>query len=125
MLNIFDKQLLYITRGNSAEILITLTDTDTGLPIVIGEGDKVLFTVKNQNGVTVIKKVLTNTDLAEDGHSLIMNILPSETNITTGEYKYDVLLVTLEGQAVTFISSTMIITDAVGLYTDLGGDSGE
>lgn len=125
MLNIFDKQLLYITRGNSAEIFITLTDTDTGLPIAIGEGDKVLFTAKNQNGVTVIKKVLTSTDLAEDDHSLIMNILPSETDITTGEYKYDVLLVTLEGQAVTFISSTMIITDAVGLYTDLGGDSGE
>lgn len=125
MLNIFDKQLLYITRGNSVEILITLTDTDTGLPIAIGEGDKVLFTAKNQNGVTVIKKVLTSTDLAEDGHSLIMNILPIETDITTGEYKYDVLLVTLEGQAVTFISSTMIITDAVGLYTDLGGDSGE
>jgi hypothetical protein len=125
MLNIFDKQLLYITRGNSAEILITLTDTDTGLPIVIGEGDKVLFTAKNQNGVTVIKKVLTSTDLAEDGHSLIMDILPSETDIVTGEYRYDVLLVTLDGQAVTFISSTMIITDAVGLYTDLGGDSGE
>lgn len=125
MLNIFDKQLLYITRGNSAEILITLTDTDTGLPIVIGEGDKVLFTAKNQNGDTVIQKILTENDLAEDGHSLIMNILPSETDITTGEYRYDVLLVTLEGQAVTFISSTMVITDAVGLYTDLGGGNGE
>ena len=121
MLNIFDEQLLKITKGNSVEVLITLTDTDTGLPIVIGEGDKVLFTAKNQNGVTALQKILTHTDIAEDGHSLVMTILPEETNITTGDYPYDVLLVTLDGQAITFISSTMIITPAVGLYTDVGG----
>ena len=121
MFNIFDKQLLKITKGNSVEVLITLTDTDTGLPITIGEGDKVLFTAKNQNGVTAIQKTLTVNDLAEDGHSLIMTILPEETNVPTGEYPYDVLLVTLDGQAVTFISSTMVITPAVGLYTDVGG----
>lgn len=125
MLNIFDKQLLYLTRGNSAEIAITLTDEDTKQPIVIGEGDKVLFTVKNARGVTVIQKVLTSSDISEDGHTLLMNILPSETVIPTGEYPYDVLLVTLDGQAVTFISSTMIINPAVGLYTDVGGGSGE
>lgn len=121
MFNIFDKQLLKITQGNSVEVLITLTDTDTRLPITIGEGDKVLFTVKNQNGITVIQKTLTSNDLAEDGYSIIMTILPEETNIVTGEYPYDVLLVTLDGQAVTFISSTVIITPAVGLYTDVGG----
>lgn len=121
MFNIFDKQLLKITQGNSAEILITLTDTDTGLPITIGEGDKVLFTVKNQNGITVIQKTLTSNDLAEDGYSIIMTVLPEETNIVTGEYPYDVLLVTLDGQAVTFISSTVVIAPAVGLYTDAGG----
>ncbi|MBO7450684.1 MAG: hypothetical protein J6U54_09970 [Clostridiales bacterium] len=121
MFNIFDKQLLKITQGNSVEVLITLTDTDTGLPITIGEGDKVLFTVKNQNGITVIQKTLTSNDLAEDGYSIIMTVLPEETNIMTGEYPYDVLLVTLDGQAVTFISSTVIITPAVGLYTDVGG----
>lgn len=121
MFNIFDKQLLKITQGNSVEVLITLTDTDTRLPITIGEGDKVLFTVKNQNGITVIQKTLTSNDLAEDGYSIIMTVLPEETNIVTGEYPYDVLLVTLDGQAVTFISSTVIITPAVGLYTDVGG----
>ena len=64
MFNIFDEQLLKITKGNSVEVLITLTDTDTGLPITIGEGDSVLFTAKNQNGVTVIQKTLTVNDLA-------------------------------------------------------------
>lgn len=125
MLDIFDKQLLQITRGNSAEIEIVLTDTDTGNPIAIGAGDKVLFTAKNRNGVTVIKKELTSVDLAEDGYTLLMKIIPEETMIPTGNYPYDVLLVTLDGQAVTFISSTMIINPAVGVYTDVGGGSGE
>ena len=125
MLNIFDKQLLQITCGNSAEIAIVLTDTDTGQPITIGEGDKVLFTAKSKNGTTVIKKELTSNDLDDDGYTLLMKIIPEETMLPTGEYPYDVLLVTLDGQAVTFISSYMIINPAVGVYTDVGGGSGE
>ena len=121
MLNIFDAQLIKITKGNSAEVLITLTDSETGLPIVIEEGDKVLFTAKSKNNVTVIQKVLTHADLDTDGHSLVMTIMPEETNIETGEYPYDVLLATLSGQVTTFISSVMVITPAVGLYTDVGG----
>lgn len=121
MLNIFDAQLIKITKGNSAEVLITLTDSETGLPIVIDEGDKVLFTAKSKNGVMVIQKVLTLADLDSDGHSLVMTIMPEETNIETGEYPYDVLLATLSGQVTTFISSVMVITPAVGLYTDVGG----
>lgn len=121
MLNIFDAQLIKITKGNSAEVLITLTDSETGIPIVIEEGDKVLFTAKSKNGVMVIQKVLTHADLDSDGHSLVMTIMPEETNIETGEYPYDVLLATLSGQVITFISSVMVITPAVGLYTDVGG----
>lgn len=121
MLNIFDAQLIKITKGNSAEVLITLTDSETDLPIVIDEGDKVLFTAKSKNGVMVIQKVLTLADLDSDGHSLVMTIMPEETNIETGEYPYDVLLATLSGQVTTFISSVMVITPAVGLYTDVGG----
>lgn len=123
MLSIFDEKILRITKANSAEIAITLTDN--GEPITIGPGDSVLFTAKNKNGVTVIQKTLTENDLDADGHTLLMQLLPSETNIQTGEYPYDVLLVTLDGQAVTFISSTMVISPAVGLYTDVGGGPGE
>ena len=124
MFNIFDESVLRLTRGNSADISITLTDTDTGDPIVIEEGDYVLFTVKDKRGNTVIKHTLTPADISEeDQHSLILSIEPEETMLTTGEYLYDVLLVTSDGQAVTFISSSFIIDPAVGLYTDLGGDS--
>ena len=50
MFDIFDKNVIRIARGNSANINITPIDTDTGTPVILQEGDKVLFTVKNQNG---------------------------------------------------------------------------
>lgn len=123
MFNIFDEQVIRITRGNSADISIKMTDRESGEPIAIGEGDSVLFTVKNQNGDTVIKKVLTESDLSDDGYSLLISILPEETLIQTGEYPYDVLYIGIDGSVVTFISSTMVITNAVGIYTDVGGDA--
>ena len=126
MLNIFDEQLLNIVQGNSAEIVITITDRETGSFITIGEKDNVLFTVKNARKETVIQKVLTSNDISEDdGYSLLARIEPEETMINTGDYSYDVLLVTSDGQAITFVSSNLIIQTAVGLYTDIGGGSDE
>lgn len=120
-MNIFDKQVITLYRGNSAEVLITLTDRDTGEPITIEQDDKVLFTAKK--GLKTIQKVLTIDDISpDDQHSLILTIEPEETVIPTGEYPYDVLLITHDNKAITCISSTLIIRPAVGLYTDVGGD---
>lgn len=120
-MNIFDKQVITLYRGNSAEVLITLTDRDTGEPITIEQDDKVLFTAKK--GLKTIQKVLTIEDISpDDQHSLVLTIEPEETVIPTGEYPYDVLLITHDNKAITCISSTLIIRPAVGLYTDVGGD---
>lgn len=120
-MNIFDKQVITLYRGNSAEVLITLTDRDTGEPITIEQDDKVLFTAKK--GLKTIQKVLTVENISpDDQHSLILTIEPEETVIPTGEYPYDVLLITHYNKAITCISSTLIIRPAVGLYTDVGGD---
>lgn len=120
-MNIFDKQVITLYRGNSAEVLITLTDRDTGEPITIEQDDKVLFTAKK--GLKTIQKVLTIEDISpDDQHSLILTIEPEETVIPTGEYPYDVLLITHDNKAITCISSTLVIKPAVGLYTDVGGD---
>ncbi len=122
MFNLFDECVLRLTRGNSADISITLKDAYTGDPIVIEEGDSVLFTAKDKRGETVIKRTLTYADISpDDGHSLILLITPEETMLTTGEYLYDVLLLTSDGQAITFISSSLVIEKAIGLYTDAGG----
>lgn len=120
-MNIFDKQVIVLYRGNSAEVLITLTDRDTGEPITIEQDDKVLFTAKK--GPKTIQKVLTVDNISpDDQHSLILSIAPEETVIPTGEYPYDVLLITHDNKAITCISSILIIRPAVGLYTDVGGD---
>ena len=127
MVSIFDKQLLRITKGNSAEIAISIIDKESGEPIVIGATDTVIFTASDKAGKTVIQKPLTIENLGEDGHSLILEIGHDETMLQTGEYPYDVMLVTNDPKKVmTFISSTLIIEPAVGLYTDnVGGDDGE
>lgn len=120
-MNIFDKQVITLYRGNSADVLITLTDRDTGEPITIEQDDKVLFTAKK--GLKTIQKVLTVENISpDDQHSLILTIEPEETVIPTGEYPYDVLLITHDNKAITCISSTLVIKPAVGLYTDVGGD---
>ena len=127
MVDIFDNQLLRVTKGNSAEIVITINDKESGEPITIGASDTVIFTVSDKAGKTVIQKTLGIENLTEDGHSLLLEIGHDETMLLTGEYPYDVMLVTEDPKKVmTFISSTLIIEPAVGLYTDdVGGDDGE
>lgn len=127
MVDIFDKQLLRVTKGNSAEVVIAITDKESGEPITITASDTVIFTASDKAGKTVIQKTLTIDNLTEDGHSLLLEIGHDETMLQTGEYPYDVMLVTDDPKKVmTFISSTLIIEPAVGLYTDdVGGDGGE
>lgn len=127
MVDIFDNQLLRVTKGNSAEIVITINNKESGEPITIGASDTVIFTVSDQAGKTVIQKTLGIENLTEDGHSLLLEIEHDETMLLTGEYPYDVMLITEDPKKVmTFISSTLIIEPAVGLYTDdVGGDDGE
>lgn len=122
MFDIFDENVIRIMRGNSASINITPIDTDTGTPVILSDGDKVLFTVKNQNGATVLKKVLTSSDYDDsEDTSLNCSIEPEDTiDLLTGEYAYDCLLVS-GSQAVTFISSSLIIEKALGTYVDLSG----
>lgn len=122
-----DANTIVITKGNSAGIDITLIDPETADPYILQEGDKVLFTVKNQNSKAVIQKVLTNADYSDpEDTSLDLELFPDDTiNLPVGCYRYDCLLLTSDGKAITFISSFFRIRDACGLYTDIpDGDAG-
>lgn len=121
MFDIFEGNVVSITKGNSAAIDITPIDTESGDPYILQQGDKVLFTVKNRRQETVIQKVLTNADYTDaEDTSLNCDLEPADTaDLLTGEYKYDCLLITSDGQAVTFIKSAFIIEEAVGMYTDV------
>ena len=126
MYNLFDPQVIRVYKGNSLDISIVINDTETDEFVIIEDGDTVLFTVKNANVETVIKKQLTSLDISEDdGHSLNLALSPADTMLVTGEYKYDVLLVTSDGQAITIISSAFIVEPVSGLITDIGKDDGE
>lgn len=130
MYDIFGDNIIKIVRGNSALIDITPIDTETGDPIILESSDKVLFTAKDRNGNTVIQKQLTSQDYSDPEDPSLNCIIDKEdtVDLLTGEYKYDCLYIYPDGQAITFISSTLIILDAVGTYKDIlpsGGDSSE
>lgn len=113
-----------LVKGNSLTIYITMVDESTGDPYILEEDDYVLFTVKGRKG-TVIQKKLTYEDYVEDDENnlkLKCDIAPSDTvNLPSRDHKYDCLLVTSDGQAITFISSIFVLKDAIGLYTDIEG----
>ena len=115
--------VLKLTKGNSCIIDITPIDTETKQPYILQSGEKVLFTVKDRISQTVFQKALTNDDYGDGDTSLNLVINPEDTiGMRVGEHDYDCLLLTDDGQAVTFISSKFIILEAAGYYTD-GGES--
>lgn len=126
MIDIENNNIIILTQGNSALIDITPIDVDTGEPIVLEDGDKVLFTIKTQGGISMLQKTLTKDDYTDvDDKSLNCAIHPTDTiNWGTGDYLYDCLLITDSGEAITFISSIIRLLKALGKVTDVG-DSNE
>lgn len=131
MYNLFDDNIIKITRGNSVSLQIYLKDNNTGDPFILGVGDSVLFTA-SRNGEKAIQKMLTAEDYDPEHEGVLLcDIVPSETvNLMTGEYHYDCLLLTSDGNANTFISSALLVDEAIGVYTDIhpsddGGDENE
>lgn len=116
MFDIFDKNIIYIPRGNSVDVLVTPIDDATGSPIVLAEGDSVLLTVASKTGETVITKRLTSANYGEGSQGqLLCSFSPSDTeSLQTGEYPYDCLLQMVGGVKVTFVVSSLIITETIG-----------
>lgn len=118
MFDIFDKNIINIPRGNSITVYVTPVDDLTGSPIIIGEGDSVVLTVATKTGETVIQKTLTSANYpsevgAPEG-ALICEFDPNDTEeLLTGEYPYDCLLQMGAGTRVTFVSSSVIITETI------------
>lgn len=121
MLYVQSDNRIELTQGNSATINITPYDAETKEPVILGEGDKVLFTVKTKLGTPKMQKTLTNLDYEDpEDTSLNCDILPEDTiDWDLGDYLYDCLLLTSDSEAITFISSTLCISKAIGKYTDV------
>lgn len=123
MISISSDSSISLTRGNSADLSISIS-YDDGEPYIMSEGDVVCFTVRNSKNQIVLKKVYSDEDMIGDG-SVIIEIKPSDTlDLSIGEYKYDVILVTAEGNAYTFIGKArFFLIEAIGTIIDVGGDA--
>lgn len=126
MFEIGKNNIITMTQGNSAIIDITPIDVEKGEPIVLKDGDKILFTIKTDCGVMKLQKELTKDDYSDpEDKSVNCVIHPSDTiNWKIGEYLYDCLLITDGGEAITFISSTFKLLRALGKITDVGDNNG-
>lgn len=127
MYNLFDKSVFTVYQGNSLELDIYLTDSETGECIPLENDAYVLFTIEDMNHNKVIQKKLTASDCEVEGKvPFIACIINAEDtiNLITGEYRYDCLYV--DGSSVTtFISSTVVVAKAIGKYTDTTSNGGE
>lgn len=120
-----------LTRGNSCKIdilpLIAYSgDKITKVPVILQNGDRVIFTVGGLSGKKYLQKILTADDYDENDDSLNLVLFPEDTiNLQPINYVYDVVLVYDNGASVTFIdSATFSVLPAVGTYQDLerGGE---
>lgn len=100
-----------IVQGNTAEIDITpLEDDSVDTPVIMQNGDKVIFTVA-LGRKTYIKKELTAAMQNEDG-SLTLMLSPEDTiNMPPIDYEYDCLFIYADGRPYTFIQKAKFTVD--------------
>lgn len=113
--SIFGNRII-LTRGDSAEIVLTITNPQTGEPFVPGDEDQVYFTVKKaiHDRDSVIQKTLGHGIVRhEDSISILLD--PADTaDLSYGIYKYDVEVVTVTGYTDTVVPPGLfIVTEEV------------
>ena len=106
MLKIDRANNITLTQGNSAEIDITPIDT-AGDPVVLEEGDMVVFTIKHCRK-EVFKKVLGASDWDSEEEALKLILNPEDTaDLPPCNYAYDCIYIFEDGSAYTFIDEAM------------------
>jgi hypothetical protein len=108
-----------ITRGDSAQIMLTIRDRVTGKPFVPGPDDRLTFTVKRElsDEIPLVVKTLDNGIMRREQDCLLV-LAPEDTaQIPFGTYRYDVELVLASGYTDTVIPpSPFIVTGEVTVH---------
>ena len=92
---------LYVQQGNTHYFRIV--PTLNGEEYILSENDRVIFTVRRTaRDDPVIRKVLTREDYADE--ELILKLDAKETELPTGDYKYDCSIEMSDGERYTFIT---------------------
>ena len=108
-----------ITRGDSAQIMLTIRDRVTGRLFVPGPDDRLTFTVKRElsDEIPLVVKTLDNGIMRREQDCLLV-LAPEDTaQIPFGTYRYDVELVLASGYTDTVIPpSPFIVTGEVTVH---------
>lgn len=107
---------IYITRGDSETINVSLFDQtdDTQRPFL--SGDTVYFTVKTSTQTTNKIFQYAITEFNEDGEALV-HITPQDTkSLKYHEYVYDVQMVKENGAVTTIITPSKFIVEEEVTY---------
>lgn len=109
MLIVNSNGTVQLTRGDSAEFIVTIINKDNDEEFEIREGDKLTFSVKRsvKTNEYALQKTVTGTN--------VIPIDPADTtSLEFSKYTYDVQLTTAEGKVFTVIApSTFEITAEV------------
>ena len=119
-----------LTRNDSCEISTcpyTVNESGDEVPILLADGDYVMFAAASRVGRTYLKKVLTNADYNEDGE-LLMKLSPEDTaDMPAGEYVFSFAYMPDNGaECYTYVTGTFNLLTAVATVKQLdGGDVGD
>jgi hypothetical protein len=105
-----------ITRGDSAQITLTIRDRVTGQPFVPGPDDRLTFTVKRElsDEAPLVVKTLDNGIVRREQECLLLLVPEDTARLPFGTYRYDVELVLVSGYTDTVIPpSPFIVTGEV------------
>ena len=94
-----------ITRGDSAQITLTIRDRVTGSVFILDDGDRLTFTLKRF--ITDKEPVLTKTlgqGIRQEQERCVLQFLPEDTQLLAcGRYVYEMKLMRKNGYTDTFI----------------------
>ena len=89
------KNRIHLTRGDSAEFDLTIRNRVTGSVFILGEGDRLTFTLKRF--ITDKETVLTKTigqGIRQEKDHYVIQFRPEDTQLLScGRYVYEVKLV--------------------------------
>lgn len=107
MITIGRDKSITITRGDSLALTFKTTNYD------LIDGDKVTFSVAKtyeDEEPTITKEI---TSINEQNHSVNIQLSPSETEIPTGIYVYDIQVDLHDGRRETVVTSRLIVKGEV------------
>lgn len=108
-----------ITRGDSAEIRMSIRDRVTGKPFIPGPDERLTFTVKRElsDEAPVVVKTLDNGIVRREQECLLLLVPEDTARLPFGAYWYDVELVLASGYTDTVIPpSPFLVTGEVTVH---------